>query len=120
MELLDLTLAVRRCLAAAAAFEGPRRLIQKLLFPGINLIGMNLIALGQIGHRSPLPKRLQRNLRLQRRVDLPSRPLRHLPLRLLRRHGAKSNQSTDPKIRGPLHCLLINTAMRYFQCHIYH
>src|SRR5690554_889640 len=41
---------------------------------------MNLIALGQISHRRLLTQRLQRNLRLHRRIDLPSRPLRHSPL----------------------------------------
>jgi len=44
------------------------------------------------------PQRLQGNLRLQRRIDLPSRPLRHLPLRLPRRNGLSSNWSTGPKI----------------------
>jgi hypothetical protein len=41
---------------------------------------MNLMALRQVGYRHLLPQRLQRDLRLQRRVNLPSR-LRHLPLR---------------------------------------
>ena len=36
---------------AMAVFEGPCRLLLKLLLPGINLVRMNLIALGQIDHR---------------------------------------------------------------------
>ena len=43
---------------AIAGVEGPRRLIEQLLLPGVNLIGMDLIALGQIGHRRVLPQRL--------------------------------------------------------------
>ena len=48
----------------------------------VNLVRVDRVALGQIGHRRLLPHCLQRNLRLQRCVDLPSRPLRHLPLHL--------------------------------------
>jgi hypothetical protein len=36
-----------------------------LLLPGIYLIGMNLIALGQIGYRRLFPQCLQRDLCLQ-------------------------------------------------------
>src|SRR5947209_2362000 len=66
---------------AIAALERPRRLIEQLLLPRIDLVGMHLIALRQIGNRRLLPQRLQRDLRLQPRIDLPSRPLRHAPLR---------------------------------------
>jgi hypothetical protein len=51
----------------------------------------DLIALGQIGDRRVFPQHLQCNLRLQRRVDLPSCSLRHSPLGRLRRNGPKSN-----------------------------
>src|SRR5262249_41451822 len=37
--------------------------------PGVNLVRMHLIALRQIGYCRLLPQRLQRNLRLQCRVD---------------------------------------------------
>jgi hypothetical protein len=40
---------------AVAVLERARHLIQELLFPGVNLVGMNLIALGQIGHRCLFP-----------------------------------------------------------------
>jgi hypothetical protein len=50
---LVLALAISRTLAVAV-LERPRRLIQKLLLPGINLVRMNLIALRQIGHRGLL------------------------------------------------------------------
>src|SRR6516162_7150600 len=42
---------------------------------------MNLIALGQIGHRRLFPQRLQRDLCLQCCVNFASRSARHLPLR---------------------------------------
>jgi hypothetical protein len=88
VQALDLPLAVRR--SSAAGVECLRRLVLKLLLPRVDLVGMNLIALRQIGHRRLLAQRLQRNLRLQRRVDLPSRLLCHAPLRLIR-NGDNSN-----------------------------
>jgi hypothetical protein len=36
------------CAIAVAVLERARRLIQELLLPGINLVGMNLITLGQM------------------------------------------------------------------------
>jgi len=42
----DLAFALHRT-GAVAALEGPRRLIEQLLFPRVNLIGVNLITLGQ-------------------------------------------------------------------------
>jgi hypothetical protein len=60
-------------------------------------VGMNPIALSQIGYRRMFPQRLHRDLRLQYCVDLTSRSGRHLPLRLLRRNGPESNYSTGPK-----------------------
>ena len=65
---LDLTLAVHPGIAGAA-FEGACRLIPELLLPGINLVRMNLITLRQISHRRMLAQRLQRDLRLQRRIN---------------------------------------------------
>jgi hypothetical protein len=60
------------------------------------------MALRKIAYRGLLPQRLQRDLRLQRRVNLPSR-LRHQPLRP-GRFGADffqlSHWSQNP---GPLH-----------------
>jgi len=53
---LDLTLRVNPGIAGAA-FEGACRLIQELLLPGINLVRMNLIALGQIGDCRLFPRR---------------------------------------------------------------
>jgi hypothetical protein len=48
VQTLDLPLAIR-C-RSGAAIERLRRLILKLLLPGLDLIGMDLVALGQIGH----------------------------------------------------------------------
>src|ERR1700746_3826111 len=87
---------------AIAGVEGPRRLIEELLLPGVNLIGMDLIALGEIGHRRVLPQRLQCNLRLQRRVDLPSCSLRHSPLRRLPTERPEIQLVNRSQIRGPL------------------
>jgi hypothetical protein len=66
--------------------------LQRIL-PGIDLVRVNLIPRRQIGDRrfDPLlgsnPQRLQGNLRLQRRINLPSRLRRHHPLRLSRQNG---------------------------------
>ena len=49
-------------------------MVQQLLLPGVNLDGMNLMALRQVGCRRLFAQRLQRDLRLQRRVNLPSAP----------------------------------------------
>lgn len=48
MQPLDLMLTLSSTITISA-FERPCRLIQQLLLPGVNLIGMHLIALGQIG-----------------------------------------------------------------------
>jgi len=58
---------------------------------------MDTVALGQIGHRRLLPQRLHGDLRLQRRVNLPSRLACHDLLRLSRRSSLRSNQATGPK-----------------------
>jgi DNA-binding transcriptional LysR family regulator len=55
-------------------------MIQQLFLPGVDLVRMNLMALRQIAYRRLLPHRRPRDLRLQNRINLPSR-LRHLPLR---------------------------------------
>jgi hypothetical protein len=74
VQLLDLSFAVDRAVAVAV-FESPCRLFQKLLLPGVNLVGMHLIGLRQVGHRFVLAQCFQRNLRLRGCVDLPSRSL---------------------------------------------
>src|SRR5208337_5692064 len=78
VKLLDLARRRRLRLRANLRIKRPRRMVQQLLLPGVNLVGMNLMALRQVGYRRLFAQRLQRNLRLQRRVNLPSR-LRHLP-----------------------------------------
>jgi hypothetical protein len=60
---------------------------------------MNLVTHRQVHHRRLLPQRLQRDPRLQRRLDLPSRLLRHR-LRLSRRSRPRSNQAAGPKTGG--------------------
>src|SRR5215468_1501383 len=82
----------------AGGLERPRRLVLKLLLPGVYLVGVHLITLGQVGHRRLLSQRLQRNLRFQRRIDPSSRPLSHRPLRLIR-NGAFSNYAPGPIFR---------------------
>ena len=63
---------------------------------------MNLVTLRQIVHRRLLPQRLQRNLRLQRRINLPSR-LRHRPLRSIPFGADFFQLSQWSYFRGPLH-----------------
>src|SRR5215471_12319437 len=82
----------------AGGLERPRRLVLKLLLPGVYLVGVHLITLGQVGHRRLLSQRLQRNLRFQRRIDPSSCPLSHRPLRLIR-NGAFSNYAPGPIFR---------------------
>jgi hypothetical protein len=48
-------------------------------FPGIDLVGINLIASSQFPHRRPLAQRLHSDLRLRDRINLSSQLLR-LPL----------------------------------------
>ena len=43
---------------SGAGVERPRRLLQKLLLPRINLVRMHLLALRQIAHRRLFPHRL--------------------------------------------------------------
>jgi hypothetical protein len=93
MQLLDLS--SRRNLGILTHFrvKGARRVVLQLLLPGIDLVRVNLIPRRQIGDRrfDPLrgsnPQRFQGNLRLQRRINLPSRLRRHHPLRLSRQNG---------------------------------
>lgn len=82
VEVLDLFLRRLFRVKANIGVEGARRILQKLLLPGVDLIGVNLVTLGQIGHRRLLSHRLQGDLRLQRYINLPSRLLRHHPLHL--------------------------------------
>jgi hypothetical protein len=79
VQALDLAIVVG--FSIAARLERPPRLLLELLLPGVNLVGVNLIALCQIGHRRLFSQRLQGDLRLQRTFDLPSRSLSHRPLR---------------------------------------
>jgi len=50
MQPFDLAVSIRRT-AADASLERPGRPIHKLFVPGVNLVRMNLIGLGQLGHR---------------------------------------------------------------------
>jgi hypothetical protein len=65
--------------------ERPRRLILKLLLPGVNLVGMDLVALRKVRDRRLLPQRFQRDLRLQSGVNPPPRLLRHRSLRPIKK-----------------------------------
>ena len=49
-----------------ARVERARRLILKLLLPGVNLVGMDLVALRQVYDRGPIPQSLQRDLKWPR------------------------------------------------------
>jgi hypothetical protein len=82
VQLLDLALPLRLGVRAEARVERPARVLEQLLLPGVDLVRMNLVLPRQIGGGRFLTDRGERNLRLGRRVDLPSRLLRHHPLRL--------------------------------------
>src|SRR5271165_3780994 len=85
-----------------ARVERARRLILELLLPGVNLVRMDLVPLRQVRDRRLLPQRLQRNLRLQPRVNPSSRLLRHRALRLSNGAAALQLNPWSQK-RGPLH-----------------
>src|SRR5262249_34941170 len=78
MQLLDLAFMSRFAILVRSAIKSACRMLQQLLLPGVDLVGMDLIALSQIGNRRLVPERFQRNPRLQCRVDPPPRSLRHL------------------------------------------
>ena len=114
MQLLDLAFARFLALPPDTRVKGPGRLFQQLLLPRINLVRVTLVALRKIRRRRLLPHRLQRNLRLQRRVNLPSRLLRHHALRLSN-GAATSNQAHGPKMGSiskgtPRDCIFGNKA----------
>ena len=98
MKALDLALLGGVRWLADDAVEGAGRLILQLLLPRVNLIGVNLIALRQLVDARLLAHRLQGNLRLQRRVNLPSCSLRHgLLCSVKQRSSRSSNQAPGPK-----------------------
>src|SRR5260370_1972992 len=57
MQALNLAFVPNRAVRIAA-FKGTRRLIQELLLPSVNLVGMFLITLRQVGHSRIIPQRL--------------------------------------------------------------
>ena len=59
---------------------------------------VDLVLPRQLCRRGIFTDRGERDPRLRRRVDLPSRSLVHRPLRLARRNGARSNQAPGPGI----------------------
>lgn len=71
--------------------EGVGRLFQQPLLLTVNLIRVRLVTLRRVCNCRPLPQRLKRNPRLQRRVDFLSRLRRHLPLCLLPQSGLSFN-----------------------------
>ncbi len=64
MQPIDVPLVRRVRVPPDARVEGARSLILKLLLPGVNLVGMDLVALRQVDNRRLLPQRLKRDLRL--------------------------------------------------------
>ncbi len=104
VELLDLLRRERIGVPRELHIECARCEILKLFLPGVQ-VRMNLMALRLIGHRRLLAQRLQSNLRLQRRINLPSR-LGHVTLRS-KAFGADFFKLTQWfQNRGPLHSQL--------------
>jgi hypothetical protein len=73
-------------------------MVQQLLLPGVNLVGMNLMALCQVGYRRLFAQRLQRDLRLAASIFR----LVFVIFRSVLSHSEQtsSNYPTGPKIRG--------------------
>src|SRR6516162_11711098 len=100
MQPLDLPLMRRLRVPPHTGLEGARRLILKLLLPGVNLVGMDRVALRKVDDRGLLSHGLQRDLTLQPGINPPSRLLRHRSLRLS--NGAAALQlSLRPQKPGP-------------------
>ena len=106
----------RRCHAGNAVGYAEDRVGDVRLF--VEMHDAPSVALRQIGNRGLFPQRLQRNLRLQARVNLPSRSLCHAPLRLLRRNGFDSNYSTGPKSRVHFTMAMVTATSRRGQAQI--
>jgi hypothetical protein len=100
MQPLDLPLAPSRGIAAAG-LEGSGRLVLQLLLPRIDLVRMNLVALRQTRHSRLLPQRFQGDLRLQPRINLPSRSFRHFSAPSDVTERPKSQLVNRSQIRGP-------------------
>ena len=64
---LALLLAIPR--TARPSREQARRIVENLLLPGINLVRMHPVSLRQFRNRRILAQRLNRNLRLERRIN---------------------------------------------------
>src|SRR3954466_6678680 len=102
MQLLDFALPVDFGIPADPRIKGAGRLLMQLLLPGVNLVRVDFVPLRQVRNRRLFPQRLQRNLRLQPRIDLPSR-LFHHSLRLAYDGTARSQLPGRSQIQGPLH-----------------
>src|SRR5512133_1073735 len=59
MQLLDLPFTRMLGVDTDPSIKRPRRVLQQLLLPGINLVRVNLVARRQLSHRRLLPQRLQ-------------------------------------------------------------
>jgi hypothetical protein len=81
VHLLDLALPLGLSVRADARVELLARVLEQLLLPGVDLVRMNLVLPRQIGGGRSLTNRGERNPCLGRQLDLPSRLLRHHPLR---------------------------------------
>jgi hypothetical protein len=83
VQLLDLAFPRLLAIPTDPGVKGSRRLILELLLPAVNLVRVNFVPLRQLADRHLLAQRLKGDLGLQASINLPSRPLRLLPLRLL-------------------------------------
>src|SRR4051812_43044230 len=112
MQLLDFALPVDFGIPADPRIKGAGRLLLQLLLPGVNLVRVDFVPLRQVRNRRLFPQRLQRNLRLQPRVDLPSR-LFHHSLRLAYDGTARSQLPGRSQIQGPLQSPKSTQAQNY-------
>src|SRR5208283_2406090 len=93
-----LTLALLPAIARTArpSREQARDVVENLLLPGINLVRMHPVPLRQFRNRRILAQRLERNLRLERRIKLLA-CLRHFSLHRLRQSRTFHTLADGPK-----------------------
>jgi hypothetical protein len=99
VKLLDLARRRRLRVHANLRIKRPRRMVQQLLLPGVNLVGMNLMALRQVGYRRLFAQRLQRDFAFSAASIFR---LAFVIFRSVLSHSEQtsSNYPTGPKIPG--------------------
>src|SRR5512144_3098023 len=98
---VQLRLAITTVVPHRRRTKNRRGLVETLLLPAVDLIGMDAVPGRQLRYRRLFAHRLQSHPGLECRIELPSRSAHH-PLRLLRRNGTKAHLSRWSQNPGPL------------------